>query len=214
MIYSLKKKKKKGVQVKNKTVIAILFALVFSGCVSPKPAMKEFTLDTNTNVVLNAAKSCKDKDIKVAKPFSDPSLVRYEMRYTKGNIQEFPYSQSQWANTPADMIYASEVELIRKLQLFKSVQVSNSKTKNDLLLETNIDDFMQYFDANVTSSYARVMMTFTLVNTATHEVIKTKTFISKKDAKTLDAEGGVRALNAALSSVLQNAGEWLKEVCK
>jgi ABC-type uncharacterized transport system auxiliary subunit len=214
MIYCLKKKKKKGVQVKSKITVALFVALILSACVSPRPAMKEFTLDTNTSVTPNAAKGCKEKTLKIAKLFTDPSLVAHDIRYRKGNLQEFRYSQSQWADSPANMIYKSEVALVRSLKLFKSVQVANSKTKNDLILETNVDDFRQYYDAKVTSSYARVAITFTLVNTQTHEVVKTKTFVSEKETPSLDAKGGVIALNAALSEVLQNAGKWLQEVCQ
>ena len=42
----------------------------------------------------------------------------------------------------------------------------------------------------------------------------TKTFYSKVNAKTPDAQGGVDAINSALSEIISQNINWLEEVCK
>ena len=83
-----------------------------------------------------------------------------------------------------------------------------------MLLETNIEDFMQYFSKDEKNSFSNVVITLTLIDTQTNSVIATKTFRSKVDSQSADANGGVIALNRALSNVLNESGKWLGETCK
>jgi ABC-type uncharacterized transport system auxiliary subunit len=187
---------------------------ILSGCVSPQPPMQEFILDTNTSLPSFNQNKCLDKTIKISRPFSDASLFSLSMKYTENNLQQYSYSKSQWAKSPNAMINADIVHLVRNLNIFQSVQIAKSRTKNDLILETDIEKFMQYYDNKDTSSYANIVITFSLINAKTHVVIGTKTFSSKVNAATLDAKGGVEALNAALQNIEKEAAIWLKGICK
>jgi len=200
--------------VKSKIIIGLFFVLLFNACVSPRPAMKEFTLDTNISVTPNAVSSCLEKNIQLSKPYSDESLLRLDMRYREGQFQEFSYAQSQWAKSPINIIYENELGVVRDLKIFKNVQIAKSKTRNDLVLEANVEDFMQYFTENDTNSFARVSITFTLIEASSHRVLASKNIKVKVNAVTLNAQGGVVSLNAALSEVLSQMAVWLQGTCK
>jgi cholesterol transport system auxiliary component len=106
------------------------------------------------------------------------------------------------------------LKLIRGSKLFKSVQVSKSRSKNDFILEIHIEDFMQYFSENSKKSYANVLVSLTLIDFKTNEVFATQTFGSKVDITELNANGGVDGLNKALSDVLTQSNFWLGEICR
>ncbi|MEA2092286.1 MAG: hypothetical protein U9O83_07980, partial [Campylobacterota bacterium] len=91
---------------------------------------------------------------------------------------------------------------------------SKSRSKNDLILEINIEDFMQYFSKDLTQSYSKVVLSLTLIDAKTSRVIASDTFSAKMDALSLDASGGVKALDAALQDVLSQSVGFLNEACK
>ena len=57
-------------------------------------------------------------------------------------------------------------------------------------------------------------ITFTLVDTKGFKVVDQKRIYSKIEAKTLDAKGGVRALNEALNRMSRELVVWLDGVCR
>lgn len=52
-----------------------------------------------------------------------------------------------------------------------------------------------------------------IIDFKTSKVIATKSFRSKVDTETLDAEGGVKALNEALKNVLNKSAKWFIRSC-
>jgi len=132
------------------------------------------------------------------------------MYYGKGKYKQYAYAQSQWIESPNAYITQSITEYLRQIQLFQSVQNVSSKTKNNFRLEINIEDFMQYFDANEKNSYVNVVITCNIIDTASHKIVATKTFKSKLKAKSEDALGGVMALDSAFTKILKECGLWLQ----
>ncbi|MFT5661489.1 MAG: cholesterol transport system auxiliary component [Sulfurimonas sp.] len=191
------------------------FVLLFSGCVTTKvPSKSEYRINTTVITTKNDAQNCKEKSIKVAQAFSSSSLMSNSMTYALGNSKQYVYSQSLWAQTPNSVITSKFLKLIRGTELFKSVQISKSRSNNDFLLEINIEDFMQYFDEKSTSSYANVSLSLTVIEITSNKVIATKTFTSKVEIDTLNAEGGVDGLSESLNNILANTNIWLNGVCK
>jgi len=136
------------------------------------------------------------------------------MNYGQGDHKQFVFTQSQWAQSPNNAITAELLKSIKATKLFKNVQVSKSRSNNSLLLETSIEDFMQYFSEDESSSYVSVVVTLTLIDTNSNRVLATETFSSKMDVLSVNASGGVTALNEALQNVLEDGVLWFGEVCR
>ncbi|MFK5937783.1 MAG: ABC-type transport auxiliary lipoprotein family protein [Sulfurimonas sp.] len=197
-----------------KLSIAIFMMFVVTGCTVVKPHISEYRI--NPTLVSSSIKNeeCSDKSLKVSQAFSSNALMLVDMNYAIGEYKSDNFTQSQWAQSPNRAITAHILKMLQEAKLFKTVQISKSRSKNGLILETNIEDFMQYFSVKKDSSIAKVVISSTLIDVKTNRVLQAKTFSKSIKVKSLNAEGGVIALNAALSEVLIMQREWLGEVCK
>ena len=194
-------------------LIGIFLAFVlFSGCTSPMPPAHEYKLSIVTTPLSHEKATCKTKSLKIQNAYGDNIYISLNIYYVKGAYNQYAFSQAKWAQTPRTMITKAITEYLRQNGLFQSVQNSASKTKNDLLLEINIDDFLQYFDENEQNSSIHAAVTCTFIDAKTHKVIAVKTFTQKKKTESNDALGGVKALSSALSSIVKECGLWLKGV--
>lgn len=196
-------------------ILIVLFTFIFSGCITTKvPSKAEYRINTNIVGIKSDAANCRDKSMKVAKAFSSSALMSNSMMYAIGDSKQYMYSQSLWALTPNTVITSKFLKLIRDTKLFKSVQISKSRSNNEYLLEINIEDFMQYFDEKSTSSYTNVSLSLTVIEIKSNKAIATKVFTSKVDIDTLNAEGGVNGLSKSLNNILRDTNTWLNGVCK
>ncbi len=184
------------------------------GCSTKIPAITEYRVDTESLPQAFSVHGCKNKSLKIAQAFSPSFLMTLTMNYGLGNYKQYSFTQSQWAESPNRAITAEILEYIRLTKLFKSVQISKSRSKSGLLLETNIEDFMQYFSEDEKESFVHVSITFSLIDVKENSVVATNTFKSKINVDELSADAGVKYLNMALENVLHDSGIWLSEVCK
>jgi cholesterol transport system auxiliary component len=195
--------------------LLIILGLLFSGCATVKPTITDYRIFAKTVQNSNSSSNgCKDKSLKIAQAFSPSSLMSLNMDYMESGNRVFSYSQSQWQESPNDAITLELLKNIRSAGIFSSVEASKSRSKSSWLLETNIEEFLQFYTQDMKNSYVNVVVTLTIIDTKTNSVVATKTFSSKADAKTLDAQGGVEALSTALSEVIFQNIEWLERVCK
>ncbi len=195
-------------------VILIVFTLLFGGCATIKPTVAEYGLTIKETQANTTASGCKEKSLKVEQAFSSNSLMSLNMDYTEHNNRVFSYSESQWQESPNTLVTSLLLRNIRDSELFASVHPSKSRVKSDVVLEINIDEFMQFFAQDMKSSFVVVRLNLTLVDTKTNSVIKSQDFSSKIDTKTLDAKGGVEAIESALFEIVSQNIEWLGGVCK
>ncbi len=190
----------------------ITFLLV--GCSTTTPAVSEYRINVESIPSAFTQTGCKEDSLKVAQAFSSTSLMSHEMNYGQGTHKQYKFTQSQWAESPNRAISAEIVEYLKSTNLFKNVQISKSRSKNGLLLETNIEDFMQYFSEDEKESFVSVRINLTLIDVQTSKVLATKTFESKINVDSINADAGVEHLNTALENILKNSGEWFSEVCE
>jgi cholesterol transport system auxiliary component len=195
-------------------ILFILSLVIFSGCSTISPTISDYRIDTKTEKQNFSQQGCKHSSLKVAQAFSANSLMTLDMNYGQGEYKQFTFSQSKWAKSPNKAITSEIIRYIKSTTLFKNVQMAKSRTRNELLLEINIDDFMQYFSKDEKSSYVNISITLTLVDMKTSKVIDTHSFEIKHDVAMINAHGGVIALNGALKEMLQESGVWLSGVCK
>jgi len=196
-----------------KYYLVVLAGLLVGGCSVTKPPLTEYSIDVNIPIKESTSKECSLKTIKVAQSFSSNKLKTLNMNYAQDNTKIYTYSLSIWAESPNDAITSQVVKILREKKIFKNVQISRSRAKSDFILEVNIEKFIQSFNKDLTNSYADVVMTFSLIDAKTNKVIVSQDF-KAKEGDLGDANGGVKALTNALSSVLVKSTEWLEEVCR
>jgi len=191
-----------------------IVSLLFIGCTPIAPKIIEYHVNVKMNMMEFNETKCKDRSLKVGQSFSSNVLKSLDMSYGLGDYKRLVFSQALWADSPNRAITMEITKYIRETKLFKNVQISKSRSRNGLLLETDIEDFMQYFSEDEKNSYANVRVSFTLIDSKTNKVISTKTFSQKEIVDENNAKGGVVALSKALEKLLINSGIWLNEVCR
>ena len=187
---------------------------MFLGCSTTAPAVSEYRISTDLSAKEFTQSGCKEHSLKIAQAFSSSNLMTQNMSYGEGAFKQYVFSESQWAKSPNRSVTSELLSYINSSHLFKNVQISKSRSRNGLLLETNIVEFMQYFSEDEKSSHAKASIVLTLIDTKSNAVVATKSFSSRVEVESMNAEGGVVALNAALKSVIIESGEWLGDVCK
>lgn len=197
-----------------KYIVYVFIVFLLGGCGTKVPNMAEYRLDTNPSQKVYEQNVCKQSSLKVQKAFSSTTLMTREMKYMKGTFLQKSYSQSQWVSSPNKIITKEILKYVESTELFNTVQVANSRTKSDLVLETHIEEFIQYFSEDEKSSYVQVVINFTLSKNKNRKILDSRTFETQVDVKTLDAKGGVVALNQALEKILDDMGLWLGESCR
>ena len=195
-------------------IIWIALSMFMVGCTVTKPHVTEYTLSPNVKNQEQKAHSCKTKSLKVGQVFSSNSLMTQKMKYIEVEYRESAFTQSKWARTPNRAISDELVKSIRNSTLFANVSSFKSRAKSDLVLETNVEKFMQYFDEDGEKSYVEVVVTMNLLNAKDSKIVSSFTSSISVDTLSADAKGGVVALNSALSQVLLQTNEWLAKVCK
>jgi len=199
----------------NLKTLSIIFAIlfIFAGCASVTPPQNEYRLSDNVPIMETNKTRCASKTLKVQRAISDNLFMTNKMYYVEGKYTQYAYSESSWIQNINTQISQNITKFLREMNLFKSVQNAQSRTKNDLSLEITIEDFMHYFDKNGKDSYVNVVLTFSFVNLKTHEIYATKTFKSKLKTQTDNALGGVKSLDKALYNVLAESGLWIQGIC-
>ncbi|WP_373069308.1 hypothetical protein [Sulfurimonas sp.] len=193
-------------------LLSLLF--LFTACSTKVPTIVKYKVSPNINLAKTEESACSSKSAKVALAFTNSSLISKDMSYVRGDSKVYEYSESAWLNNPNYAVSNELIKMLRNIELFKSVQESKSRSMADLIIEVNLEDFMQYYSKDLKESYSLVQINFSIIDFKTSQVISTKTFRSKVDSKTLDADGGVNALNAALTNILSESSDWFVKVCR
>ena len=197
-----------------KTVLIVILFYILTGCTITKPHVVEYRIAPNISTQEVEAKSCQDNSLKIAQVFTQKRLMSRRMRYVQDGYKEFSYTESGWSNTPNKAISANLLKSIRTSNIFTSVNSANSRSRSDFLLETNVEQFLQFYAKKGTRSYVEVTLSFTLVNLQNSSVVDSVVISEKAETTSLDARGGVLALNKAFTQALEKTNTWLSKVCK
>lgn len=191
----------------------IVTLLALSGCTTKVPNITEYRISSNLLPENFQEQACSDKSLKVHQAFSSDTLMSKKMSYVQGKYQQDVFTQSQWAQTPHRAITQELVKFIQETKLFKNIQTSKSRSRSGMVLETNIEEFMQHFSEDGKNSFVKLRITFTLLDNKQVKLVESQTFKSKVRVDSLNAEGGVIALNTALENTLNEMGLWLGRFC-
>jgi len=196
--------------------VGILLMVIMGGCslTTTVPPVDEYTLTPHIqSLPLKRNGVCGTKTLQVSHIFAADTLQTKQMRYRLAPFKEYSYTQSRWVHTPSDAIVHSVIQSLERSRTFKSVVEYGSKAQSDLLLELRVDDCMQYFNKEVTLSYVKVAIGARLIDKASGKVIASKEFYTKQNTQTLDAKGGVAALNKTLEMLLPQITTFVAGAC-
>ena len=186
----------------------------FVGCSQTTPPMTHYRVTPDVTFAPTAAEACRDKTLKIQRAFCSADLLSQTMYYRVGKHQQLSYTQAGWSIAPSEAIIQELHGMLLDSGLFKSVELYKSKSKNDLDLEVSVEEFMQYFDAELTTSHAMVRVRLTLLDAMTHEVVATKLFSKEVASDANTALGGVVALSSALGGIMDESLEFFGEACR
>ncbi|WP_324172556.1 hypothetical protein [Sulfurimonas sp.] len=197
-----------------KIILLVVTLIISIGCSTTKPPVAEYKLSVTTLKQISSSHGCKTKSLKISQAFSSSSLMSLKMSYVQDKHKIYSYSQAQWNNSVNQEVTSQMLKVLRESKLFKNTQNSKSRSKSDLILEITIDDFMQYFTENSTKSHVKVLISMALIDSKTSKVIATSNFKALNNVDSLDASGGVTALDIALGDVLIQSINYLNKVCE
>lgn len=188
--------------------------LLFSGCTTVRPSIAEYSLKTDIHMQKGVSTKCSERSLKISRSFGPAWLASLDMSYELSDNKRFVYSQSQWHEAPKDAVTYMFLANIRDAQIFKSVLSWKSRSVSELILESDIEEFMQYFSADLKESYVKVKISMVLIDSQTKETIAAKTFSSRVPAATADANGAYEAYKASLADIMSQSMDWLAGACR
>jgi len=184
----------------------IFIVLLFSGCSSKQTPLKVYTLNTPTAEKISSNKF-KHKIIKVMYPQSLKEKTSQKMSYSYSSAEQGVYQNSQWSNNIGKLLEGTFIQALDGSRLFKAVLPYSSTVQEDYRLESNIFAFSHQVRGE--QSHALVSMQFSLINTDTGKLVKTKRFSYRVVTKTIDAKGYVEATNEAVERLTKDLLRWL-----
>ena len=194
--------------LKVKHIVLISGLLFLSGCAFKTSApITEYTLSA-TPVGAVSSSRYKNKAIKVTYPDSLKEKLSRSIDYSYSLSDQGVYQNSQWSNALPKLIEGTVIEALDQSQLFKGVLPFSSTVYEDYRLESIVYDFSHHIRGE--ESYALISIRFTLIDTKTGRMTKTRRFSYKEYTKTVDARGFVEASNVAMSKLTRDLVNWLR----
>ena len=188
------------------SMVALLFLV--SGCAMKEaPPVKTFTLDAG-KVPAAAASRYANKVLKVSYPQTLKQAITDRIAFSYSNSDRGYYQNSQWSNNLGKLIQGSIIEVLQQSGEFKAVLPYASTAGEDLRLESTVYDFSHHIRGE--DSYAVVSIGFSLIDTDTGKLLKTRRFSYREPTPTVDAEGYVTAANRALHRLSLDLVRWLR----
>ena len=199
-----------------KILFYTLILLFVSGCSlqTKVAAHTQYRLQTTKQTQVFAATSCKEDLLGLKNIISYDPIATRSIYYQVGENELASYSESNWESPLFKTVESSLISNLRDANIFKDVVVSRSFAKPDYILEYSVGEFIQHFSEDMKSSYVLVNIHFTLLDNKTSKLLYTTTIEKKIPAKTLDAKGGVIALQEALGEVMKDTNIWLNTQCE
>lgn len=193
-----------------------LVLVLFGGCslqmtIPPKTQYK-FQIPSQTQEY--NATACKDDVLGLRNVVSYDPIMNRSIYYQVGELTIATYSESNWEAAPFKTIGLSLISSIRDSKIFKDAFLASSFVKPDIILEYSVGEFMQHFSEDMKSSYATVNIHFALLDRKNSKLLYSTTIEKKVPASSLDALGGVKALQSALNDVLMQTNLWLNARCQ
>ena len=184
-----------------KLFIVTLSTVLLSGCLSPVKT-NELSTYTLTNYPANtvAHKVGAHGTLLVTTPSASPGYQSSDMIYVTTPYQLKAFADHAWVAPPSQLLLPLLTEKLQKTGQFKAVVSTPFTGFSTYQLNTRVLSLQQEFLQP--QSDVRLMMSATLVNTATGRVIGDRTFTAIVPAMSNNPYGGVLATNKAAHNVM------------
>jgi len=193
--------------IRSKKLVLIFVLLWFGGCSSKQAPLKVYTLNAPA-VATSYSNKFKYKTIKVMYPQSLKEKISQKMHYSYSSAEQGVYQNSQWSNNIGKLLEGTLIQALDGSRLFKAVLPYASTAQEDYRLESNIFAFSHQVRGE--QSHALVSIQFSLIDTDTGKLVKTKRFSYRIATKTMDAKGYVEATNEAVGRLTKDLLRWLQ----
>lgn len=193
-----------------------LVVFIISGCSlqTTVPASMQYRLQVPSVVKDYNASSCKNDVLQLKNIVSYDPIMGRSIYYQRGDLNVESYALSNWEAAPYKILELSLVSSVRDTKIFKDVLLAKSSAKPDYILEYSVGEFIQHFSEDMKSSYVTVKIHFALLENKDSKLLYATTIEKKVPSSSLDAQGGVKALQEALNDVMQQTNMWLNNQCQ
>jgi len=190
------------------SLVIILLTLV-TGCATTKSlSVQHYTLELSQTGVKALVKRNSEKSLTIDTPKSIAAIKSRKILYQDKDHTLNAYAFSEWSDTPNRMFASLLLSALIDSTIFKVVLPVDSRADSDYVLESTLHTFRQQINSQ-TSANALVKITFYLLKKDTTTVISSRVFVSKIDAQSVDAIGGVKSFNTAVNEISDELIEWL-----
>ncbi|MCF6172322.1 MAG: ABC-type transport auxiliary lipoprotein family protein [Campylobacteraceae bacterium] len=195
----------------NKILILIFVVFFTAGC-----SIKDVSAPIVKYKILNINHLNKQKQngkiLKISQFKTAKNLLGDKIWYSRALYKTNSYLYSSWNQNFSSMVEQNIANTLYKNGLFKSVFVSYSRVKYDLVLEGDIIKAVQ----NVTKDKANVTfeMRLYLIDAKSSKLLGTKEFVFEKKCESIDALGAVKAYNKVFKTFDKEVVLWLRKLTK
>ena len=191
-----------------KKLFVVVSLFVLSGCSLKEAApLKVYTLNSG-NVTPVSYSDHRHQTIKVSYPQALKDKLTNGMNYSYSGAEKGEYENSQWSNNLGKLIQGNIIQILVQSRIFKAVLPYESTAGEELRLESTVFDFSHHVRGE--SSYAVVSIQFSLIDTDSGKLIRTKRFSYKENTQTFDAKGYIEATNRAMVRLSRDLVLWLR----
>ena len=180
-----------------------LALLMLGGCTLPQdqsPPAQGYLLEVGTYAPAPARRS-SGKTLLVTVPRAAPGFDSNRIVYTREPPKLDFYRDSVWSDTPARMLLPIVVRAFEATGAFKAVVSPPAPGLANLRVDVDIIRLQQEFMAR--PSQVRLMARIKVVDMKSGHVLGTQVFEAVEPAPSENANGAVRAANAAVRKVLE-----------
>jgi len=190
------------------SMILYCILLLASGCATQSsPPVTEYALSPHA-LPGQAQKTKLPLTIRVSPVEASRIYQVPDLYYVEAGYQRNPYAYNRWVDAPVRMLQLVLQDRLEQSGLFKAVLPSSSSLAADLRLEITLYDFSQHLGQD-NSSEGVVRLQAYLIDTRKGRLLGEQQFVSRVPATSNSAEGGVAAINAAVSDILPQLIDWL-----
>lgn len=199
------------------TILALVLlaaCLLLTGCVFQNPPpVAIYTIEPGWGQG-DAGQKAKKRDaiLQIAPVRGGAAFTSTEILYTDTQHARQGYAFSRWRDAPVRLMQTVLEVAVENSDLFVAVLPSTSVSGADFLLESALLE-CGHFLGKDDSSAGVIRMRFHLINNKSRKVVADKELVARIPAATLDAAGGVAAINQAAAQVAGDLVVWLEDKC-
>jgi ABC-type uncharacterized transport system auxiliary subunit len=197
------------------TIMLGSLVLLLGGCSIQKsvPPVAAYHIAADPGEASYAGTGCRDKTIRIALLEGSDLLRSRTIHYIDDASLDYGYTKARWVESPSRQLRYLLEHSVAESGLFNGVIPYRSQAKNDLLLETNVNTFVQVIHEDG-SSDVHLSMDLSLIDQFSRKILATERIVLSRETVSADVEGAVEAFNAVVSDALAVTNKWLDNECR